>query len=50
MRIALATLNDLEKRFDGKLASIGTVNDPLDLLGTTRGSIWTASASSSPRS
>lgn len=37
MRIALTTLNDLEKRFDGKLASIGTVNDPLDLLGTTRG-------------
>jgi hypothetical protein len=37
MRIGLGTLNDLEKRFDGKLAGIGTVNDPLDLLGTTRG-------------
>jgi len=37
MRIALGTFSDLEKRFDGKLASIGTANDPLDLLGTTRG-------------
>jgi len=37
MRIALGTFSDLEKRFDGKLAAIGTVNDPLDLLGTTRG-------------
>jgi hypothetical protein len=37
MRISLGTLNELEKRFDGKLAAIGNVNDPLDLLGTTRG-------------
>lgn len=37
MRIALATFNELEKRCDGKLAAIGTANDPLDLLGSTRG-------------
>ena len=37
MPIALGTFSDLEHRFDGKLSSIGGANDPLDLLGTTRG-------------
>lgn len=37
MRIALGTFADLEKRFDGKLSSLGGANDPTDLLGTTRG-------------
>jgi hypothetical protein len=37
MRIALGTFAELEKRFDGKLSSLGGANDPLDLLGTTRG-------------
>ena len=37
MPIALGTFSDLERRFDGKLTSIGGANDPLDLLGTTRG-------------
>ena len=33
MRIALGTFADLEKRFDGKLSSLGGANDPTDLLG-----------------
>lgn len=37
MRIALGTFAELEKRFDGKLGSLGGVNNPTDLLGTTRG-------------
>jgi hypothetical protein len=37
MRIALGTFADLEKRFDSKLANLGGANDPMDLLGTTRG-------------
>jgi hypothetical protein len=37
MRIALATFSELEKRFDGKISSLGGVNQPMDLLGTTRG-------------
>ncbi len=37
MRIALGTFAELEKRFDGKLGSMGGVNNPVDLLGTTRG-------------
>lgn len=37
MRIALGTFADLEKRFDGKFSSVGGMNDPMDLLGTTRG-------------
>ena len=37
MRIALGTFADLEKRFDGKLSGLGGANDPIDLLGTTRG-------------
>jgi hypothetical protein len=37
MRIALGTFADLEKRFDGKLSGLGGANDPMDLLGTTRG-------------
>jgi hypothetical protein len=37
LRIAPQTFNELEKRFDGKLATTGGANDPLDLLGGTRG-------------
>ena len=37
MPIALGTFSDLERRFDAKLGGIGGPNDPLDLLGTTRG-------------
>ncbi len=37
MRIALGTFANLEKRFDGELSNVGGANDPLDLLGTTRG-------------
>jgi hypothetical protein len=36
-RIALGTFTDLERRFDSKLASLGGINDPVDMLGTTRG-------------
>jgi hypothetical protein len=37
MPIALGTFTELERRFDDKFRSIGGPNDPLDLLGTTRG-------------
>jgi len=37
MRIAPQAFTDLERRFDTKLSAIGNVNDPLDLLGATRG-------------
>ncbi len=37
MRIALGTFADLERHFDGKLSSLGGVNEPVDMLGTTRG-------------
>jgi hypothetical protein len=37
MKIAPQTFSLLEKRFDGELATIGGPNDPLDLLGATRG-------------
>jgi hypothetical protein len=36
-RIALGTLTELEKRFDVKLGTLGGVNDPVDMLGSTRG-------------
>ena len=35
--IAPQTFTELEKRFDSRLTSIGGANDPVDLLGTTRG-------------
>jgi hypothetical protein len=37
MKIAPQTFTLLEKRFDNELATIGGPNDPIDLLGTTRG-------------
>jgi len=37
MKIAPQAFTDLEKRFDNKLAATGSPNDPIDLLGTTRG-------------
>ena len=37
MRIAPQAFTDLERQFDTKLSAIGNVNDPLDLLGATRG-------------
>src|SRR5579885_2750064 len=37
LRIALSTFAELEKRFDSQLSSLGGINDPADLLGTTRG-------------
>jgi hypothetical protein len=37
IRIALSTFAELEKRFDSQLSSLGGINDPADLLGTTRG-------------
>jgi hypothetical protein len=37
MKIAPQTFKDLEIRFDTQLASIGGPNDPIDILGTTRG-------------
>jgi hypothetical protein len=36
-RIPRQTLADLERRFDTKLASFGGANDPVDVLGATRG-------------
>lgn len=36
-RIPRQTFTDLERLFDNKLATIGNTNDPLDLLGATRG-------------
>lgn len=35
--IALGTFSELERAFDSKLSEIGGVNDPVDLLGATRG-------------
>ena len=50
--IAPQTFVDLEKRFDTELSGIGGVNDPLDVLGGTRGiylegygAVFTAEAS-----
>jgi len=37
MKLAPQTFTDLEKRFDSQLAATGGINDPIDLLGTTRG-------------
>ena len=37
MRIGRGTFSELERRFDGALSSIGNVNDPIDMLGATRG-------------
>jgi hypothetical protein len=37
LKIAPQTFAELEKRFDRELDGIGRPNDPLDLLGTTRG-------------
>ena len=37
MRIARGTFTDLERRFDGALANLGVANDPIDMLGSTRG-------------
>jgi hypothetical protein len=37
MKIAPQTFTDLEKRFDNQLATAGGPNDPIDLLGATRG-------------
>jgi hypothetical protein len=37
MKIAPQTFTLLEKRFDNELAAIGGPNDPIDLLGATRG-------------
>src|SRR5215471_10623430 len=36
-KIAQGTFTGLEKRFDQQLGSLFSVNDPLDLLGNTRG-------------
>ena len=36
-RIPLGTFSSIERTFDSRFSSIGTVNDPLDLLGATRG-------------
>ncbi|HXB71510.1 MAG TPA: hypothetical protein VNY05_24960 [Candidatus Acidoferrales bacterium] len=36
-KIAPQNLKELESRFDMQLASIGGPNDPIDILGTTRG-------------
>lgn len=37
MRIARGTFTDLERRFDGALGNLGATNDPIDMLGSTRG-------------
>jgi hypothetical protein len=37
MKIAPQTFRELERRFDTELATIGGQNDPIDILGTTRG-------------
>lgn len=37
MKIAPQTFKELERRFDNQLAGIGGPNDPIDLLGATRG-------------
>ena len=37
MKIAPQTFKDLERRFDTELAGIGGPNDPIDILGATRG-------------
>ena len=37
MKIAPQTLKELERRFDTQLATLGGPNDPIDILGTTRG-------------
>jgi hypothetical protein len=37
MKIAPQTFKDLERRFDTGLAGIGGPNDPIDILGATRG-------------
>ena len=37
LRISLGTFSELERRFDAKLSSLGGVNEPIDLLGATRG-------------
>ena len=37
MRIARGTFADLERRFDAALANLGVPNDPIDMLGSTRG-------------
>jgi hypothetical protein len=37
MKIAPQTFTELERRFDGLLAKTGSANDPVDLLGATRG-------------
>jgi len=37
MKIAPQTFKELERHFDTQLASIGGPNDPIDILGTTRG-------------
>lgn len=36
-KIARGTFTGLEHRFDGMLSRIGTLNEPIDLLGATRG-------------
>jgi hypothetical protein len=36
-KIARAALTELERRFDGALNAIGSLNEPIDMLGTTRG-------------
>src|SRR5436190_650975 len=36
-KIVRGTLTALEKRLDGMLFDVGTVNEPLDILGPTRG-------------
>jgi hypothetical protein len=37
MKIAPQTFKELERRFDTQLATTGGPNDPIDILGTTRG-------------
>jgi len=37
LRIGLGTFSELERSFDAKLSSLGGVNEPVDLLGGTRG-------------
>jgi len=37
MKIAPQSFTELEKQFDTKLATTGAPNDPIDLLGATRG-------------
>ena len=37
VQVPLSSLTELEHRFNTKLATLGGVNDPIDMLGTTRG-------------